>query len=55
MVKINWTLYSKDDLQNIYNYISNDSEVYALRVIEKIIDTTLVLEKFPRIGRMFPN
>ena len=52
MVEINWTLHSKDDLQNIYDYISNDSEVYALRVIEKIIDATFVLEKFQDVLKL---
>jgi len=31
MVQINWTIQAKQDLKDVFEYISKDSEVYAKR------------------------
>ncbi len=56
MVQINWTFQAKDDLQNIAEYISKDSEKYArlqilrIRQRSKFSFPKLMLEKwFPRL------
>lgn len=53
--KINWTLRSRDDLQNIYNFIANDSPYYAEREIDRIIDTTSILTNHIKAGRIVPE
>ena len=46
-----WTKRSLSDLESIFEFISKDSEYYARRFIEKIINTTDNLTSFPGIGR----
>ena len=55
MVKIIWTQRSLDDLKSIAEYISKDSVKYAALTLERIIDVTKHLERYPRIGRMVPE
>jgi plasmid stabilization system protein ParE len=38
MAKVVWSELSLEDLQNIFEYISKDSQNYAGRQIEKIIE-----------------
>lgn len=52
MEKIIWTQIAKEDLQDIYDYISLDSEVYALRVVDKIVERTEILNKHPMTGKV---
>jgi plasmid stabilization system protein ParE len=42
-------------LQDIYDHISLDSELYALRVIDKIVERTEILSKHPMTGRIVPE
>ncbi len=55
MVRINWTLQAKNDLQNIADYISKDSVVYAKRNILRIKNKTNILKTQIRIGRIVPE
>jgi toxin ParE1/3/4 len=55
MAEVIWTQIAKEDLQDIYDYISLDSEVYALRVIDKIVERTEILSKHPMTGREVPE
>jgi addiction module RelE/StbE family toxin len=55
MEKIIWSEFALEDLKNIHDYISNDSLIYANRVIEKIILRIEQLENFPRSGRVVPE
>ncbi|MBW7989349.1 MAG: type II toxin-antitoxin system RelE/ParE family toxin [Planctomycetes bacterium] len=43
------------DLENIRDYIRKDSEYYAVRFVEKIIEVVESLEKFPERGRAVPE
>lgn len=52
---IEWTEPAVLDLESIWNYIRRDSEYYATRFIEKIIEAVEKLERFPKIGRLVPE
>lgn len=55
MVQIKWTLQAKDDLNSIFDYISNDSKNYAKRQILKLKARPGILLKHIRIGRIVPE
>ena len=55
MVKIIWTQLAIADLKNIHLYISAESNVYADRMIEKLIARVHQLVRFPELGRMVPE
>lgn len=46
-MKIEWTEPALMDLENIRDYIKKDSEYYATRFVERIIEVVERLEKFP--------
>ncbi len=52
MVEIIWTDPALGDLEDIVEYISQDSFMYASRVAAKVVDAVDRLHQFPRIGRM---
>ena len=54
-MKIEWTQPALLDLESIRDYISRDSEYYAARFIEKIIEAVEGLEKLPKMGRSVPE
>ena len=45
MVKISWLKEARDDLKDIFDYISRDSKKYAKRQVDKIILRTQILKK----------
>ena len=51
-MKIVWSNPSSEDLQNIKDYISHDSEYYANTFIMKILDVVENIADFPYMGRM---
>jgi len=53
-MKIEWTQPALLDLEHIRDYISRDSEYYAARFIEKIIEAVEGLVNFPKMGRSVP-
>ncbi len=55
MVTIVWTDFAKEDIKSIYQYIAKDSEHYAERFIEKLIQKVDLLEHFPQSGRVVPE
>jgi toxin ParE1/3/4 len=55
MAEIVWAQIAKNDLQDIYDYISLDSERYALNVIDKIVERTEILSKHPMTGKIVPE
>ncbi len=55
MVNVIWTDIAVEDLKSIHEYISKDSQRYADRFIEKLIDRVSRLEKFPKSGRVVPE
>ena len=54
-MKIDWTDNAIKDLREIKAYISKDSEFYATRFLEKLIDGVGNLSIFPEMGRCMPE
>ena len=54
-MKIEWTRPALLDLESIRDYIRRDSEYYADRFIEKIIEAVESIKKFPKMGRAVPE
>lgn len=54
-MKIEWTEPAVMDLQSIRDYISRDSEYYAARFVETVIEAVQILIKLPKIGRHVPE
>lgn len=54
-MKIIWTKSAFLNLESIKNYISQDSEYYAVELIEKIFGAVEKLSAFPRLGREVPE
>lgn len=55
MTRIVWTEPAVTDLQNIRDYISNDSDEYAYAVIECLVIAVDQLVTFPESGRRVPE
>lgn len=55
MVKINWTNNAREDLKNITEFLSEQSENFAKIQIQRIISKIDLLEQFPNIGRVVPE
>lgn len=55
MGQIRWTEKASSHLQAIYEYIAQDSKVYAARFIKSLIKATSKLESLPRCGRVVPE
>ena len=52
---VKWSKTAMDDLRRIYNYISEDSVIYAKKVVEEIINKSDYLKAYPNIGRAIPE
>ena len=50
-----WSEPAKQDLQQIYNYITRDSEFYAKKVINEIVEKSEILNKHHEFGRPVPE
>jgi addiction module RelE/StbE family toxin len=55
MVQIKWLRKALLDLQDIYDYISKDSERYAQRQINKIVKRTIILKTQLECGKIVPE
>lgn len=55
MAEIIWTKKARNDLRNIYEFISLDSDFYAGRFILKLIGLADSLQHFPLAGRIVPE
>src|SRR5687768_17718221 len=55
MAEIRWSLTSEADLREIEEYIARDSVVYAVRMVDRIVESVDRLEPFPLSGRMVPE
>ncbi len=54
-MKVEWTEPAVSDLEGVRDFIARDSEYYATRFVEKIIEAVESLQKFPEIGRSVPE
>jgi len=52
VVEIVWLQEALDDLEEIYNYISKDSVLYAKRQVDQIDEHVSILEKHIRAGKI---
>ena len=52
MVQIRWLNEARDDLRDIYDYISTDSKRYAKHQIDKLLNRTLILKSHITIGKV---
>ncbi|MNI09709.1 Toxin RelE4 [compost metagenome] len=50
-----WTVLAYKDLQNIVEYISQDSMYYAMAFYDDVVDTAQTLNEFPQRGRVVPE
>ncbi len=55
MANIELKIDAREDLKQIYEYISKDSIYYANKTIEEIISKTEYLSMFPYMGRKIPE
>lgn len=55
MAQTTWSLQAIDDLANIEDYLALTSKQYAAMVVDAILDTVGLLEKFPQMGRIVPE
>mgnify|MGYP001235136150 CR=1 FL=1 len=53
--KIIWANLAIQDLENIYDYISENSPLYAAKLMSEIIERTELLVTHPKIGRVIPE
>ncbi|MEA1998910.1 MAG: type II toxin-antitoxin system RelE/ParE family toxin [Euryarchaeota archaeon] len=54
-MKLEWTEPALLDLECIRDHIKRDSEFYANRFVERIIEAVEGLEQFPEMGRWVPE
>ena len=53
-MRLDWSEPATRDLQDIHDYISRDSEYYASRFVERLLEAAERLTEFPRLGRVVP-
>ena len=49
---VKWTDHAKKQLRHIHDYIAQDSKLYANRVVEALINKTILLDELPRMGHI---
>jgi toxin ParE1/3/4 len=54
-VKVLWTATARKQLQSIHDYISQDSELYAQRMVDRLTRRSEQIAAFPASGRMVPE
>jgi toxin ParE1/3/4 len=55
MTKIEWTRSALSDARKLRDYIARDSEAYANRFVQRIIEAVEKAAAFPLIGRRVPE
>lgn len=55
MVKVIWTDSAIQDLNEIGDYIANDSVRYAEITVQKLFNAVDILEKYPLLGKIVPE
>lgn len=54
-MRIEWSHFARDDLEDIIRYISRDSAFYAQAFAERVLTATRRLDVFPESGRKIPE
>jgi len=52
---VKWTAHAKSQVRHIYDYIAQDSPLYARRVSEELVKKTIGLDELPRKGKKVPE
>lgn len=52
---VEWSIPAKQDLKQIHDYIARDSNFYANKVAEEIVEKSEILNDNPEIGRIVPE
>jgi len=55
MTKIEWTRSAITDVKSLRDYIGHDSEAYAARFVQRIIEGVERVASFPNAGRRVPE
>ncbi|HCN82048.1 MAG TPA: type II toxin-antitoxin system RelE/ParE family toxin [Sphingobacteriaceae bacterium] len=55
MVEVNWTFQSVNDIENIADFISKDSERYAQIQVQRFFEAAEILHTNPEAGRIVPE
>ena len=55
MVKLIWTDQAISDLNDIGNYIAENSETYAKFTVQRLFDRPNILKSYPLSGRIVPE
>ncbi len=55
MMRVEWSDFARDDLDDLVRYIRRDSAFYARRFGEKVVLATRRLKEFPESGRAIPE
>ena len=55
MAEIVWSLKAENDLNEIIDYIAQDSLEYALSFYEEVREKIEILIQFPKMGRVVPE
>ena len=55
MVDVNWTKRALKDIDNIAEFIAEDSFYYAQVQVKRFFDKVEILKKYPTIGRVVPE
>ena len=55
MVKINWTKFALQDLNEIAEFISKDSVRYAQMTVKYLFESPSLLKSHPKAGRIVPE
>tara|TARA_R110000868_G_scaffold345959_1_gene607010 strand:- start:606 stop:893 length:288 start_codon:yes stop_codon:yes gene_type:complete len=54
-MKVIWTAKAERQLDQIFEYIASDSELYAYRLVNQIINRAESLSEFPKKGQQVPE
>jgi len=55
MAKVNWSFQALEDVNDIAEYLSQNSSRYAGHIVELILEKSELLKSFPELGRKVPE
>lgn len=55
MIKVVWSQRALTDIEHIYDYIAQDSPLYAQLFTERLLRSVRQLQQFPESGRIMPE
>ncbi len=55
MAKVTWSFQALEDVNDIAEYLAQNSSRYASHIVELIFEKTELLKSFPELGRIVPE